>query len=115
MDPEEITRLAEIERQKKSKLAISKEKSFNPLDWMDFRNTRKWMKKNLALSDAFYSTLIGMIICAGLVTWFYIQDGEKWTCYLMIGLWPLVVATCIGGFIYGYLNGRKKINAGTDK
>jgi hypothetical protein len=113
MDPEEITRLAELERQKKAKLATSGNKPFNPLDWMDFRNTRKWMKNNLALSDAFYSVLTGTIIAAGLVTWFYIQDGEKWAFYLMIGLWPLVVVTIIGGFFYGYYKG-KKINANTD-
>jgi hypothetical protein len=107
MDPEEITRLAELERQKKAKLAISEGKPFNPLDWMDFRKTRKWMKNNLALSDAFYSVLTGMIIAAGLVTWFYIQDGEKWAFCLMIGLWPLAGMTSIGGFIYGYFKRKK--------
>jgi hypothetical protein len=108
MDPEEITRLAERERQKKAKLASSEYKPFNPLDWMDFRNTRKWMKKKLALSDTFYSVLSGTIIGAGLVTWFYIQDGEKWAWYLMIALWPLVGVISIGGFIYGYFKATKK-------
>lgn len=108
MDPEEISRLAELERKKKAVKDSSVRKPYNPLDWMDLKRTKKWMGDNLALSDKFYSFLVSILIAAGLFTWFYLQDGENWAFYTMVALWLVCLITIVGGFIYGFTKARKK-------
>src|SRR5688572_29527264 len=88
MDPEEISRLArEAKKKKKVQAETPKKPEYNPLDWMDFKHTRKWMGENLKLSDRFYSFVVWMLLASGLVTWIFIQDEQIWAFYGMIGLW----------------------------
>ncbi|CAN5906884.1 hypothetical protein BH11BAC7_BH11BAC7_22320 [soil metagenome] len=107
MDPEEITRLARLERKKQVAAKTDTRKPFNPLDWMDFVSTRAWIKKNIALSEKFYSFLAGLLLAAGLATWIYLQDEETWEFYAMIVTWVAFVLTIVPGFIYGFIKARK--------
>lgn len=108
METEEIAKLAEAERKKNRQSEKEKQtqKPFNPLDWMDFVETRKWMRNNLALPDSFYSFLLVLLLAAGLLSWFYLEDEKKWALYGMIIAWLSFALAAVTGFFIGLF--RKK-------
>lgn len=109
MTPEEISALATEERKRKAAEKLnSAKKPFNPFDWMEFTNTRKWMKHHLALSDKFYSYLLWVLVCDALAVYIYLDGmGSKLRFYAAASLTALFFLSCIAGFIYGYLKARR--------
>lgn len=118
MDPEEISRLARLEKKKKKaekiKAEAPKKKPFNPLDWMDFIETKKWMSNNLTLSNSFYSFLFSVFLVAGFITWIYLQDEQRWAFYVMIGSWISLIIIIVVGFIYGFAKAKRKKQGQTE-
>lgn len=111
MNPDDISKKAHQQRQQQESEKNKKVKEpFNPLDWMDFKRTRKWMDKNLALHDRFYSYLAFLLMLMVFFGWIWWDnwDESKWEYFSFLSVTALFVFSCIFGFIYGYRKKHKK-------
>jgi hypothetical protein len=111
MNPLDISKLADKEKERaRTKKEKPRKAPFNPLDWMDFNRTRKWMQKNLELSDRFYGYLVILILLIILSTWFWMDnwDESKWEFIGFCFVSSLFIISCIFGFIYSYHKAHNK-------
>jgi surface polysaccharide O-acyltransferase-like enzyme len=110
MNPDDISKKAQKEkRQIKIKKSKSGKKPFNPLDWMDFAGTRKWMNRNLKLSNSFYGYLSFLLMIMVVLGWIWWDnwDESKWEYLSFLSVTSLFIISCICGFIWGYIKAHK--------
>lgn len=111
MNPDDISKkaLQQQQRKEKERNKLNKE-PFNPLDWMDFKRTRKWMNKNLSLNNRFYNYLAFLLMLMVVLGWIWLDnwDESRWEYIGFLSVTTLFIFSCIFGFIYGYRKTRKK-------
>lgn len=110
MNPDEISKKAQNEKRRQNDIKSKPVKEpFNPLDWMDFKRTRKWMKNHLKLSDRFYGYLMFLLMMMLVLGWIWWDnwDESKWEYISFLSVTALFLISCIFGFLWGYVKAHK--------